>query len=104
MVRPGFPKFDPHGDPIPDKFGNITHHKQLFLSELGLDQTAIIVGVKEHSSAFLKYLEQLNLVLGVPVTVRSIFEYDQSILIEINGEAKHTVTHKVAQNLYIKPS
>ncbi|MCH2023404.1 MAG: metal-dependent transcriptional regulator [Saprospiraceae bacterium] len=97
-----FPKYDPHGDPIPDKFGNIELHSQLFLSELQVGQKAVIVGVKEHSSSFLQYLEKLGLVLGAPVEVLSVFEYDQSLLIKINEKVDSTITHKVAKNLYIK--
>ncbi|MDC0230810.1 metal-dependent transcriptional regulator [Aureispira] len=98
----GFPKYDPHGDPIPDKFGNIESHTQLFLSELAIGQKAVIVGVKEHSPTFLQYLEQLGLILGAPVEVLSFFDYDQSLLIKINEKSESTVSHKVAKNLYIK--
>ncbi len=99
----GFPKFDPHGDPIPDRDGNIEPHKQQFLSELSIGQSAVIVGVKEHSSPFLQYLEQLTLILGTPVEIISIFEYDQSLLLKINNQSESTITNKVAQNLFIKP-
>lgn len=99
----GFPKFDPHGDPIPDKHGNFEHHLSTFLSELSIGQKAIIVGVNDHSSQFLQYLEQCHLVLGTIIEVISVFEYDQSLLIKIQNKAEQTVTHKVAQNLYIKP-
>jgi len=98
----GFPKFDPHGDPIPDKDGNFKHHLSVFLSQLKVNEKAIIVGVKEHSSPFLQYLEQCNLILGTTVEVLSIFEYDQSLLVKISADIQITVTNKVAQNLYIK--
>ncbi|BDS15303.1 metal-dependent transcriptional regulator [Aureispira anguillae] len=98
----GFPKFDPHGDPIPDKHGHFEHHNPAFLSEVLVGQQAIIVGVKEHSSPFLQYLQQYNLVLGTVVEVLSVFEYDQSLLVKIQNQTEHTITHKVAQNLYIK--
>jgi DtxR family Mn-dependent transcriptional regulator len=98
----GFPKVDPHGDPIPDKNGIYEDHKQVFLSELDLDQKAIILGVREHSTAFLQYLGQLGLVLGAKVEVQSIFEYDQSVLIKVNLDTIHTISHKVASNLYIE--
>lgn len=98
----GFPKFDPHGDPIPDKQGNFEHHLSVFLSQLNVNEQAIIVGVKEHSSPFLQYLEQYNLILGTTVEVVSIFEYDQSLLVKVGTGNPITVTHKVAQNLYIK--
>lgn len=99
----GFPKFDPHGDPIPDKDGFFEQHKQVFLSEISPQKKAIIVGVKEHSSPFLQYLAQLKLVLGTTVEVLSAFEYDQSLLICIDSTTQHTITHKVAQNLYVQP-
>lgn len=98
----GFPKFDPHGDPIPDKHGHFEHHIPAFLSELQVGKKAIIVGVKDHSSPFLRYLEQCNLVLGTIVEVCSIFEYDQSLCIQTTNNQQHTISHKVAQNLYIK--
>ena len=36
----GFPKFDPHGDPIPDADGIITSKPRLILSELEHDQVS----------------------------------------------------------------
>ena len=97
----GFPKLDPHGDPIPDKHGNFEHHKHITLSELAVGKEGIIVGVKEHSKAFLQYLEKLNLILGTRVEILSSFEYDQSLLVKIADDVEHTITHKVAQNLYV---
>jgi len=98
----GFPKVDPHGDPIPDKHGNYEPIKHIFLTELSPNVPGVIVGVKEHSTLFLQYLEKVNLVLGTTVEVLSVFEYDQSLLIKINQEAEQVITQKVAQNLYIQ--
>ena len=35
-----YPKYDPHGDPIPDKNGNIRVRKEVFLSDLNKNQHA----------------------------------------------------------------
>ncbi len=47
-----FPKFDPHGDPIPDKDGNIVQHKDITLSDLSTGRKTVIVGIKNHSKVF----------------------------------------------------
>ncbi|RZL20212.1 MAG: metal-dependent transcriptional regulator, partial [Pedobacter sp.] len=59
-----FPKVDPHGDPIPDKYGNFADLSFVKLSKLNTGDKGTITGVSEHSSAFLKHLEKLGLTLG----------------------------------------
>ena len=60
-----FPRFDPHGDPIPDAEGNYTFRQQVLLSTLLPFESGIIVGVAEHSTSFLQYLDKQQLTLGV---------------------------------------
>lgn len=95
-----YPKFDPHGDPIPDRNGKVQNHKDQVLADLGLGEEAMIVGVKEHASSFLQYLEKNNLLLGTKVKVLNQFEFDHSMVIEANGVEK-TVSHQVSKNLYV---
>ena len=97
----GFPKFDPHGDPIPDKEGNFNYHDQVLMSELGIGQHGVIVGVKDHTASFLRYVEQLQLILGTPIQILDRFEYDQSVKIKINETIDQIITHKVSNNLYV---
>ena len=59
----GFPKFDPHGDPIPDASGKFTLRNQVLLSSLEVGDDAQVVAVREHDADFLQYLHsrQLNI-------------------------------------------
>lgn len=98
-----FPKFDPHGDPIPDKEGNITYRQQVQLTALGSGRTGIIVGVADHSKAFLRHLEQLGLLLGTEVRLLEKFEYDGALKLQLNDEREQVISQKVGQNLYVKP-
>jgi DtxR family Mn-dependent transcriptional regulator len=98
----GFPKFDPHGDPIPDKEGNITYNHQMLISEMQIGSIGVVVGVKDHSTSFLRYLEKLKLLLGAEVLLLEKNDYDQSIHLKING-VDQIITQKVCNNLYIKP-
>lgn len=97
-----YPKFDPHGDPIPDKDGKIYQHFELTLSQLNKTDKAIVVGVKEHSKSYLNYLDQLNLGLGAEISVEDKVEFDSSMKISINKQASITVSNQTTKNLYIK--
>lgn len=98
----GFPKYDPHGDPIPDQDGNIAPMITTTLDELSKHEKGVIVGVKEHSTSYLKYLEQLDLVLGTEIIVNDIIEFDSSISITINDRNNKSISHKASKNLIIK--
>jgi DtxR family transcriptional regulator, Mn-dependent transcriptional regulator len=99
-----YPKFDPHGDPIPDKEGNIYNHKEVSLADLDEKKSGIIVGVKDHTSGFLQYLEGTKLLLGTKVKVLKKFAYDDSVLVSIGTGKELTISNKVSRNLYIKES
>ena len=99
-----YPKFDPHGDPIPDADGNFTYRKQVLLSNLSENEKGIIVGVNEHSSSFLQYLDRQNLNLGASISVLEHFDYDSSKRIKLNGQTEHILSSKVCQNLFIQKS
>ena len=99
----GFPKFDPHGDPIPNSNGTYTLRNQIELSKLTQEDQGIIVGVKAHGSDFLRMLEQLGLTLGRRVLITTIHDYDQSMELQLdNGETK-TVSNTLTSNIFVKP-
>src|SRR5690554_1850211 len=54
-----YPKFDPHGDPIPDQYGLITKREETHkLIDLELETPAVVIGVADSSASFLKYLDK----------------------------------------------
>ncbi len=96
-----FPKFDPHGDPIPDADGIFEIRSQILLSDLALGKTGIVVGVQEHAPAFLEYLDRMKLGLGSSITILEKFDFDQSLRVKIEKK-EVTLTAKVAQNLFVQ--
>ena len=96
----GFPKKDPHGDPIPDREGKMDHHKDFTLADLAVGELGVIVGVKEHSSDFLQYLDGVKLVLGARVEILKIFEYDSNI-VALNVNTELMLSERVVKNIYI---
>lgn len=97
----GFPSHDPHGDPIPDKYGNIDFHKNLMLAAVEVDTTCKVIGVKDSSSAFLKYLDLKKIELGSVIKVISKETFDNSITIEINQQLL-SISHQISKNLFVK--
>ncbi|MDF1672194.1 MAG: metal-dependent transcriptional regulator [Vicingaceae bacterium] len=95
------PKYDPHGDPIPDEYGNLQHHKDITLSDLAIGKKGVIVGVKEHSTSYLKYLESINLVLGAEIKVNNIVDFDHSMSISI-GKNTVNISNQASKNLIVK--
>lgn len=98
----GNPKFDPHGDPIPNADGKFTLRIQVPLTELESGQQAVIVAVKEHSNAFLAHLDELGVAIAGTVTVIEKFDYDDSIRVDLGGRSI-SMSNKVARNILVKP-
>ena len=96
-----FPKFDPHGDPIPDKNGGFKERDRELLSEVPINTGGVCVGVKDSSATFLKFLDKNGIALGNQIKVMEIEEFDGSLNIEIDGR-KMQISHVIASNLYIK--
>jgi DtxR family Mn-dependent transcriptional regulator len=97
----GFPTHDPHGDPIPDKDGNVNTVDKILLSTFNKNETGVCVGVNDSSSEFLRFLDKKKITLGKKITVLEKEDFDDSLSIEIDGE-KLSISKKIANNLYIK--
>ena len=96
-----FPTEDPHGDPIPNAAGQIVNTKKQLLSEFGINQIGICVGVKDTSSDFLKYLDKQEIALGSEIEIIEKEFFDSSFTIRV-GNKEMTISNKIASNLYIK--
>ena len=97
----GFPKSDPHGDPIPDAEGNFTVFNKVLLSDLKKGGTGIFVGVKDSSTTFLQFLDKRNIALGSEIEIIEKEPFDQSVLIKINDQELR-VSNLISGNIYIK--
>tara|TARA_Y100000385_G_scaffold79923_1_gene81483 strand:+ start:455 stop:1111 length:657 start_codon:yes stop_codon:yes gene_type:complete len=96
-----FPKYDPHGDPIPAKDGNIEKLNQKLLIELSKKEKGIITGVKKGTPSLLNYLDQQKIKLGDTIEVIEIIEFDGSYSIKIN-QRKIILSEKISKNLLLE--
>ncbi|WP_443946476.1 metal-dependent transcriptional regulator [Pedobacter sp. AW1-32] len=96
----GFPKSDPHGDPIPDKNGRFAKTQFTKLIELNIGDTGTITGVSQHTSPFLKHLEKLGLTLGKQIQVNDVTDFDGSVELMVDNK-QINISREVAKHILI---
>ncbi|SMD45148.1 iron (metal) dependent repressor, DtxR family [Aquiflexum balticum DSM 16537] len=97
----GFPKFDPHGDPIPDEYGDVRSRPRIPLNELELHSAGQIVAVKDSSAAFLRYLDKVGAYIGARIKVTDKVEFDGSIEILVDNKKSIFMSKDVAGNILV---
>jgi DtxR family Mn-dependent transcriptional regulator len=95
-----FPEYDPHGDPIPNKKGDIKVHYKKTLAEISVGKSCKMVAVKDNSSTFLQYVVKVGLGINNKIKVLSIQDYDLMMVIETNGQ-QLSVSQKFAENIFV---
>lgn len=95
-----YPTMDPHGDPIPNTAGFIKYTNKLSLSDLQIGDKGIFVGVKDSSSAFLKFLDKRKIALGSSIEILHIEDFDDSLHIGM-AETNLTISMSSANNIYV---
>jgi DtxR family Mn-dependent transcriptional regulator len=95
-----FPQYDPHGDPIPDCNGLFKKYDLKPVSAMSINEGGIVSGVRNHSTAFLQYLEKQELIIGKKISVKEIIEFDHSVVLKLENK-KIQISREVANNLLI---
>jgi DtxR family Mn-dependent transcriptional regulator len=97
----GYPKYDPHGDPIPGANGELNEVKRAMLSDVEIDIICQVVGVKDSSSDFLQYLQQINVGIGTKIRVLEKIAFDNSLIVSFKKGHQATVSKKFADNVLV---
>lgn len=95
-----FPESDPHGDPIPNKKGELKVQFKKTLSDVAVGSSCKMVAVRDNSSSFLQYVVKVGLGLNNEITIVSKQDYDAIMVIEVNG-VKSSVSQKFAENIFV---
>ena len=96
-----FPNFDPHGEPIPTKNGEIPNSNTTPLNKLRSGSKGKVMGVTIDEKSFLEYLTKLNISIGTKIEIIEKISFDQSISINIENTNQH-ISNDVARHLLIK--
>lgn len=98
----GHPRFDPHGDPIPDEKGKIAVQAQISLVQLKLNQPAELCAVGSQSAELLEMLKQKQLHIGAKIKVTQHYVFDQSLEITTGNHPAFNISEQVARQLFVK--
>jgi DtxR family Mn-dependent transcriptional regulator len=96
----GYPTTDPHGEPIPDRNGNINVQAHEPLIDVGPGYHGEIIAVKDSDSSLLKYLDKIGAVPGKKIEVISCEEYDESLEVEIEKK-RISLSKAVSKNILV---
>jgi DtxR family Mn-dependent transcriptional regulator len=100
----GYPKFDPHGSPIPDKNGKMEWKHYYKLSDCRGGDTVKLCAVVGSSDDFLKFLNIRGLRLGLKLKIRSIESFDKSMIVHYGKRSDETLSHQACERLLVEPA
>jgi DtxR family transcriptional regulator, Mn-dependent transcriptional regulator len=98
----GHPKFDPHGDPIPDINGKIESNKQFCITALPLSTSAVVCRVQNQSVEMLDLLKHKKITIGTNLEIKKKFSYDESLEVKIKQQPAFTISNELAKNIFVK--
>ena len=85
----GYPAFDPHGDPIPDRDGRLAEVASgRPLTELAPGRAARLARVHAQDAQRLRYLGELGLYPGAQVAVLEQSPFQGPLLVDIGGQQR----------------
>lgn len=97
-----FPEFDPHGDPIPNREGQMPkRRKEVPVSGLKIGQTGTVVRVNDLSGKFLSYLSELGIRINAQITAKEKREFDKSMNVIVKDK-QWNISGKIAENVFVE--
>lgn len=97
-----FPRFDPHGDPIPDGRGRMEENPLSMLNEQIPNKPLIVFQVLNQSAEILELLQRRNIHIGTKLEIKRKFIFDNSIEVKIENHPPFTISEQLAKNLLVK--
>ena len=97
-----YPKFDPHGDPIPDARGNMLASDAILLADARINTWYCFSGINNHTTPFMNYLNKLGLGLQDRFRIVEREEFDQALIVQKKNGSPVTVSHEAARCMLVK--
>lgn len=97
----GHPRFDPHGEPIPDPTGAFAAPTTAPLSQGQVSSHYRLVSYLQQEPLFLEHMQRLHLNLGATFSVSDRLPFDQSMVLELTNGSFVTVSEAIASLLVV---
>ncbi|MBD3232729.1 MAG: MarR family transcriptional regulator [candidate division Zixibacteria bacterium] len=96
----GYPKWCPHGSPIPSREGKVEYVKSFPLTELAAGISAVIAEVDDRNPELLRYLGELGLIPGEEIELVEIAPFDSLFRIK-QGESQIDIGKEAASKILV---
>lgn len=96
----GFPKVDPHGQPIPDKQGKIIKTNSRPLTTVPVGEKRVVCEINDGDSSDLSYLLEHGVTPGAELIVVEIAPDQGPLMIKVNGK-NMAMTYTLAQEVNV---
>ncbi|MFN5762261.1 MAG: metal-dependent transcriptional regulator, partial [Sphingobacteriales bacterium] len=97
-----YPRFDPHGDPIPDRNGKIATHDRICITAIPLNHQMEVCHVGNQTPELLDILKHNKIGIGTILEVKKKFPFDNSIEIKSGNKAALILSEAVAKHIWLK--
>ena len=98
----GFPRFDPHGDPIPDQQGKISASERIPITDVPINQVVEVCHVANQTSEMLDILKHNHIIIGTKLEVKKRFSFDNSLEIKSGRQQPFVLSESVARHVWVK--
>src|SRR5437867_5509220 len=97
----GFPKLDPHGDPIPNMNGELKSTHSIALADVHNTDTMKIIRVSDDDPEILQHASELGLSLNKKIKVKRIMKFDGSMIVKV-GTKEQFISQQVAKAIFVE--
>ena len=99
-----YPKFDPHGSPIPDKNGKMIRKEYNKLSDCKQGDMVKVSAVINTSDEFLNFLNSREIYLGLKMKINFIESFDGTMTVSYNNRSSEMLSQMVCNRLLVEMS
>ncbi|MGC4191933.1 MAG: metal-dependent transcriptional regulator [Thermomicrobiales bacterium] len=96
----GYPQFDPHGDPIPSRTGEVADMPDTTLADSEAGATGSVSRVSDRDPNLLRHLTSLGIRPGVRIEVVEHLPFDGPLRVRVAG-AEHVISMTIARDVRI---
>jgi DtxR family Mn-dependent transcriptional regulator len=97
----GFPRFDPHGDPIPDAAGALHEVEGICLTEAREQNPFAVSRIVDQDPEFLQFIDRVGLTPGTPLKVVERDRMAEAVKVKVNGDESLTLGYAAAAKIMV---
>jgi len=98
----GTPKFDPHGDPIPQKNGVVPKSPEVVeLGKAEVGKKYKVGRVSDKNNDLINYLTQIGIELSKEIEIIDKLSFDKSVIVKIDSK-NYSLSELVASNVFLE--